>query len=125
MRRLCLALPETTEAVAWGHPVFKAGAKTFAAIEPIDGRMSLAFRLDPASVDLLLSRPSFFETPYGRGLWASTWADSRLDWALMQRLVERSYRTVALKRMLITLDGGDAPAPSTRPRPNQRPRPAR
>ena len=94
--------------MAWGHPVFKAGTKTFAAIEPLKGRPSLAFRLEPVDVDLLLSQKSFFETPYGRGLWASTWADTRLDWTLIAGLVERSYRIVALKRMLSALDGAAA-----------------
>ena len=27
VRRLCLALPETRETLAWGHPVFKAGSQ--------------------------------------------------------------------------------------------------
>ena len=105
VRRLCLALPETCEALAWGHPVFKAGTKTFAAIEPIKGRLSVAFRLDPVDVDLLLERKPFFATPYGRGLWVSAWADEALDAALIGRLVERSYRVVALKRMVKALDG--------------------
>jgi predicted DNA-binding protein (MmcQ/YjbR family) len=104
LRRLCLALPEAREMAAWGHPVFKAGTKTFAAIEPVNGRPSIAFRLEPLDVDLLLTRPSFFVTPYGRGQWVSTWADAALDWPLITRLVERSYRVVALKRMLETLD---------------------
>ena len=106
VRRLCLALPETREAVAWGHPVFKAGAKTFAAFEPVKGRPSIAFRLDPLDVDLLLKRKPFFVTPYGRGLWLSAWADGTLDWPLVTRLVERSYRIVALKRMVKALDEG-------------------
>jgi len=55
IRRLCLALPETSEMLAWGHPVFKAGKKTFAALEPIKGRPSIAVRLDPVDVDLLVS----------------------------------------------------------------------
>lgn len=90
---------------AWGHPVFKAGAKTFAAIETVTGRPSIAFRLDPVDVDLLLRRQPFFVTPYGRGLWVSAWADTTLDWPLIGSLVERSYRVVALKRMLKALDG--------------------
>jgi predicted DNA-binding protein (MmcQ/YjbR family) len=106
VRRLCLALPESREMLAWGHPVFKAGTKTFAAIETVKGRPSIAFRLEPLDVDLLLTRPSFFSTPYGRGQWVSTWADAALDWPLITRLVERSYRVVALKRMLRTLDEG-------------------
>lgn len=105
VRRLCLALPDTSEKSAWGHPVFKAGTKTFAAIEPVEGHLSIAFRLEPLDVDLLLTRPSFFVTPYGRGQWVSIWADAALDWPLITRLVERSYRVVALKRMLKTLDG--------------------
>jgi len=105
VRRLCLALPETSERSAWGHPVFKAGTKTFAAIEPVEGRLSIAFRLEPLDVDLLLTRRSFFVTPYGRGQWVSIWADAALDWPLITRLVERSYRVVALQRMLKTLDG--------------------
>ena len=105
VRRLCLALPEAREALAWGHPVFKAGAKTFAAIEPVDGRPSVAFRLEPVDVDLLLKRKPFFITPYGRGLWVSAWADQPLDWPLIVSLVERSYRVVALKRMVKALDG--------------------
>ena len=112
VRRLCLALPETSERSAWGHPVFKAGTKTFAAIEPVDGRLSIAFRLEPLDVDLLLTRPSFFVTPYGRGQWVSTWADAALDWPLITRLVERSYRVVALQRMLKTLDGARHARPS-------------
>jgi predicted DNA-binding protein (MmcQ/YjbR family) len=104
VRRLCLALPEARETVAWGHPVFKAGSKTFAAIEPVQGRASIAFRLEPVDVDLLLKRKPFFVTPYGRGLWVSAWADASLDWRLIGNLVERSYRVVALKRMLNALD---------------------
>lgn len=105
VRRLCLALPESCEALAWGHPVFKAGTRTFAAIEPIKGRPSVAFRLDPVDVDLLLKRKPFFPTPYGRGQWVSAWADAALDWALVGSLIERSYRIVALKRMVKALDG--------------------
>ena len=105
VRRLCLALPEAREALAWGHPVFKAGTKTFAAIEVVNGRPSVAFRLEPVDVDLLLKRKSIFATPYGRGLWVSAWADGPLDWPLVTGLVERSYRVVALKRMVKALDG--------------------
>jgi predicted DNA-binding protein (MmcQ/YjbR family) len=104
IRRLCLALPEATEVESWGHPVFKAGSKAFVAIEPIDGRPSIAFRVDPVDVDLLLRSGAFFETPYGRGQWISVWANAKLDWKLVTRLVERGYRLVALRRMLVALD---------------------
>jgi predicted DNA-binding protein (MmcQ/YjbR family) len=43
---------------------------------------------------------AFFATPYGRGQWVSLWADAKLDWRLINKLVRRSYRLVALRRMI-------------------------
>jgi predicted DNA-binding protein (MmcQ/YjbR family) len=106
LRALCLAFPESSEHPSWGHPNFKAGTKTFAAFEPVKGRPSIAFRLDPMDVALLLQRDGFFTTPYGRGLWVSLWADGPVDWKLVKRLLDRSYRLVALKRMVAALDSG-------------------
>jgi predicted DNA-binding protein (MmcQ/YjbR family) len=102
---LCLALPETTEAASWGHPNFRAGKRTFVALERVSRRPSIAFHLDPVDIAFLLGRPHFFVTPYGRGQWVSVWADRRLDWRLVDRLVRRSYRVVALKRMIERLEG--------------------
>lgn len=73
--------------------------------EWIKGRPSIAFRLNPADVDLLLRREGFFVTPYGQGRWVSLWADGSLNWGLVRRLLEQSYRIVALKRMTAALDG--------------------
>ena len=106
LRSLCLSLPETTETASWGHPNFKAGKKTFVAFERVKGRASIAFRLEPDTVERLLQRKQFFATPYGRGLWASVWTDGPVDWKAIEDLVERSYRVVALKRMLSALDSG-------------------
>ena len=104
LRALCLALPETSEKSSWGHPNFRAGTKTFVAFERIKGRASIAFRLAPDEVARLLRRQEFFATPYGRDLWVSLWADRAIDWDAVKRLVERSYRVVALKRMQRALD---------------------
>jgi predicted DNA-binding protein (MmcQ/YjbR family) len=106
LRALCLALPETSETTSWNHPNFKAGKKTFVAFERVKGRASIAFRLEPGDVKRLLQRKQFFETPYGRGLWASLWAEGAIDWRQVQDLVERSYRVVALKRMIALLGSG-------------------
>jgi predicted DNA-binding protein (MmcQ/YjbR family) len=105
LRSLCLSLPETGEKASWGHPNFTAGKKVFVAFERVKGRASIAFRLDPDEVDRLLGRKDFFVTPYGRGQWVSLWADRRVDWRAVESLVERSYRVVALKRMLTALEG--------------------
>jgi predicted DNA-binding protein (MmcQ/YjbR family) len=105
IRALCLALPETSERSSWGHPNFRAGKKTFAAFERVRGRPSIAFRLDPEDIQRLSRRKHFFATPYGRGQWISTWTDVSLDWNLIERLLRRGYRLVALKRMIVALEG--------------------
>src|SRR5437867_9787562 len=91
LRDLCLSLPETTETGSWGHPNFRAGKRTFATFEWIGGRPSIAFRLNAADINLLLHRNEFFVTPYGRGQWASIWADTPLDWHFVSDLLRRSY----------------------------------
>jgi predicted DNA-binding protein (MmcQ/YjbR family) len=104
LRTLCLSFPETSETSSWGHPNFRAGKRTFATFERVKGRPSIAFRLDPSAIDRLLHRKQFFTTPYGRGQWVSIWADTPLDWHFVADLLRRSYRVVALKRMIAALD---------------------
>jgi predicted DNA-binding protein (MmcQ/YjbR family) len=105
LRAACLAFPETREKVAWGHPTFRAGAKTFAAFEIVKSRPSIAIRVDRDNFDLFRERRGFFETPYGRGLWISVWADGKVDWRLVGALLDSGYRLVAAKRMIAALDG--------------------
>jgi predicted DNA-binding protein (MmcQ/YjbR family) len=121
LRRICLSLPETSETSSWGHPNFRAGKRTFVAFEWIDGRPSIAFKLDPMDVELLLQpgspprglravgwkRKAFFATPYGRGQWISLWADRTVNWRLVEDLAHRSYRLAANKRMMAALNQMD------------------
>jgi predicted DNA-binding protein (MmcQ/YjbR family) len=104
VRKQCLSFPEVSEVSSWGHPNFRAGKRTFVTFESIEGRPSIAFRLDPVDVDLVLRRREFFATPYGQGRWVSVWADASVGWSLVERLLTRSYRIVALKRMIGALD---------------------
>lgn len=108
LRTLALDFPETSETAAWGHPNFRAGKRIFAAFEIVKGRPSIAFRLDPVDVDLLLRKKNFFATPYGQGRWVSVWVDGRVEWRLVARLLEQSYRTVAIKRMVDALENARA-----------------
>jgi predicted DNA-binding protein (MmcQ/YjbR family) len=87
VRKRCLLLPESSEVGSWGHPNFRAGKRTFVTFEWIKGRPSIAFRLNPTNVDLLLRRKGFFVTPYGQGRWVSVWADRSLNWSLVRRLM--------------------------------------
>ena len=103
LRGICLSYPETTETESWGHPNFRAGKRTFVAFEMIKRRPSIAFRVAPADARRTGRGNLFFKTPYGQGRWVSLWADSALDWPLVRDLAERSYRGVALRRMLAEL----------------------
>ena len=106
LRAMCLAFPEASETSSWGHPNFRAGKRTFTTFERVDGRPSIAFRLDPDDVERLLRRKQSFSTPYGRGQWVSVWADTGLDWRMVGDLLERSYRVVALQRMITAWENG-------------------
>jgi len=99
-RRQCLSLPGSTEAVAWGHPVFKAGGKMFCTFEVMKGRPSIAFRLPAKDAAAALKDVRCFASPYGRGLWVSVWVDEAVDWKQIATFVDQSYRTVAPKRSL-------------------------
>ena len=103
VRRLCLSLPESSEALAWGHPTFKAGRKMFCAFEIIGGRPSMAFRLPAADITAALKHVRCFASPYGRGLWVSVWVDGAVDRKQIERFVGRSYRMVATKRQIAAL----------------------
>jgi predicted DNA-binding protein (MmcQ/YjbR family) len=104
LRALCLAFPETSETSSWGHPNFRAGKRTFSAVEIVKGRPSIAFRLEATDINQLLRNKHFFSTPYGQGRWVSMWVDGPIDWRLVGRLLECSYRIVANKRMITALE---------------------
>jgi predicted DNA-binding protein (MmcQ/YjbR family) len=104
LRRVCLALPETTETSSSGHPNFRAGKKTFCAFELFDRRPSIAFRVTAAEARRLTRQRHFFATPYGRGVWVSRWVDVPINQRLMATLIHRSYRQVAPKKLLRLLD---------------------
>src|SRR5258708_5710605 len=106
LRLTCLDFPETKEVVAWGHPNFKAGKKTFAVLETYKGELSLAVKTLPAKKESFLKDTRFYDTPYiGNKGWVSLRVYKKpLNWTFIDRLVETSYRLVALSRMLKQLD---------------------
>jgi hypothetical protein len=59
LRRLCLALPQTSETVAWGHPNFRVGTKIFCTFEVVSERPSITFRV-PATDIKRLTRQKYF-----------------------------------------------------------------
>jgi predicted DNA-binding protein (MmcQ/YjbR family) len=106
IRSLCLALPETSEVEAWGHPTFRAGKKMFAAFGEYDGKLTLGLKVGYERQDELLKDDRFFPTPYAAHQgWVSLWIDRQTDREGLSGLIREAYRQVALKRMLKALDG--------------------
>ena len=106
LRKICLALPGASEAMAWGHPNFRVGKKTFAALEVYKGELSIALKVGVPKQQELIEDPRFYVTPYvGKQGWVSLRADGRIDWREVKDLVLRGYRCVAPKRRIAAIDG--------------------
>jgi predicted DNA-binding protein (MmcQ/YjbR family) len=105
VRELCLSLPETSEASSWGHPNFRAGKRTFVTFEKINGKDCIAVHLDPFEVSELEKQVGLDRTPYGQGRWISLQLATHPKWSMLEALILKSYRLVALKRMLAALEG--------------------
>ncbi len=106
LRTFALALPESAEVEAWGHPTFRAGKKIFATFGFHEDRPCITVKSTLPEQQMLVTDPSFFVPPYvGHKGWVSVWVDTDVAWELIEELVLDSYRSVALKRMLKVLDG--------------------
>jgi predicted DNA-binding protein (MmcQ/YjbR family) len=101
LRAICLALPETTEKVAWGEPTWRVRERLFAQLDNHHhGAEHLAVWL-PAPLGeqeaLVAQDPSrFFRPPYvGQRGWVGVRIDGRPRWSQVAMLVEQAYRHVA------------------------------
>jgi hypothetical protein len=98
LRAICLALPETTEKMAWGEPTWRVHGKLFGADHlavwlpaPLGEQEAMIFT-DPAR---------FFRPPYvGPRGWVGVRIDRRPNWTQVATLVERAYRLMAPPRLL-------------------------
>lgn len=83
VRRICESLPETTEKIAWGHPVWRARDRQFAAYERYKGKDALAFLVEVEMLDALVKAgPRFWDAGFRRGDsgWVCLEVSPRLDW---------------------------------------------
>jgi predicted DNA-binding protein (MmcQ/YjbR family) len=107
VRSLCLALPESCEVEAWGHPTFRAGKRMFATFGGEPEEATIHLKMSFERQDELLNDQRFFPTPYSARLgWVSLRLDRKTDWNEVRELVREAYREVALKRMLKALEAG-------------------
>ncbi|GHF43720.1 phosphoribosylglycinamide formyltransferase [Amycolatopsis bartoniae] len=111
LRRLCLALPETTERLSHDEPTwFVRGKKTVVmyAGHHHDDRVAFWCPAPPGvQEELVAQEPDrFFRPPYvGHRGWLGVWLDVPVDWAEIRAIVVEAYRMVAPKKLLAELDG--------------------
>lgn len=106
LRKILLALPETSEAKQLGFPVWRAGKKTFAQAYSYKGaRLQLGFWVGVERQGLY-TREKRFEIPayMGHNGWISLDVSKDCNWDEVRSLALFSYRHFALKRMLNLLD---------------------
>lgn len=111
LRRLCLALPETSERLSHGEPTwFVRDKKTFVMFANHHHDDRLAFWCaapDGAQETLVGSAPErFFRPPYvGHRGWIGVYLDvPSVDWDQIADLVVDAYRVVAPKKLVAELD---------------------
>jgi hypothetical protein len=111
LRRLCLALPETTERLSHGEPTwFVRDKKTFVtyADHHHDDRLGFWCAAPPGAQEALVgSDPErFFRPPYvGHRGWLGVRLDvAEVDWGEIAEIVVDAYRVVAPKRLVAALD---------------------
>jgi predicted DNA-binding protein (MmcQ/YjbR family) len=101
LRAICLALPDTTEKLAWSEPTWRVRGKLFAQLDNHHhGAEHLAVWL-PAPLGeqeaMIFTDPArFFRPPYvGHRGWVGVRIDRRPNWTLVAKLVRQAYGLVA------------------------------
>ena len=104
LRAICLALPDTTEKLAWSEPTWRVRGKLFAQLDNHHhGAEHLAVWL-PAPLGeqeaMIFTDPArFFRPPYvGHRGWVGVRIDRRPNWTVVARLVKQAYGLVAIPR---------------------------
>ena len=106
LRQLCLALPDTTERLSHGEPVwFVQDKKAFVmyADHHHDERLAFWCAAPSGLQEALVSGDPkrFFVPPYvGMRGWVGVWLDVPIDWKQVAGLVQDAYRVVAPRRLL-------------------------
>ncbi|MCW2605374.1 MAG: hypothetical protein JWO60_67 [Frankiales bacterium] len=107
VRALCLALPETAEAVGHGRPVFQVRGKTFVHVMDDhhgDGRLALWVKsTHEAQAEAVEAEPDrFFVPPYvGPSGWLGLRLDVDVDWEEVDGVLRAAWRLQAPKRLAL------------------------
>jgi len=126
VRRICLALPDATEKIAWGAPTFRVRDKLFVMFlnnHHGDGRVAIwCHAPSGAQQTLVTAEPRhYFVPPYvGPGGWLGVRLDQGLDWSIVASLIAEAYGQVAPKRLLGANGDRTRTAVARRSRSNRR-----
>jgi len=112
LRKICLALPEAREQIAWGEPTFRVRKKLFAMYANADnhhGRGRSAVWIKARAVNqhlLIVAHPDrFFVPPYvGPSGWVGVWLDRHVDWEELDGLLRAGYRLVAPQKLIAAIE---------------------
>jgi predicted DNA-binding protein (MmcQ/YjbR family) len=103
--RFCATLPETVRSATFGSPTWKAGSKSFAALNHYGDRLTLSAWTGIERQVQLIADPRYRIPAYmGHNGWIELDLEGTVDWPEIEGLVLESYRHFALKRMLQALE---------------------
>ena len=106
IRKICLALPETSERPSHGAPTFFVRKKTFVMVlndHHGDGRFAIWCAAEPGTQAMLVGADPerFFVPPYvGHRGWLGFRLDRTLDWDELAGIVEDAYAEVAPPKLV-------------------------
>jgi predicted DNA-binding protein (MmcQ/YjbR family) len=105
VRKICLALPDTTEVRAWAAPTFRVHGRVFGMYadgkdNQSGGRTSIWLNCDPVSQGFMIAdqpkryfKPKYVG-PYG---WVGVYLDGRVNWKTVADLIRDAYDLTAAK----------------------------
>jgi predicted DNA-binding protein (MmcQ/YjbR family) len=99
VRKICRALPETTEDIKWENDlVFSIGGKMFAVVR-LEPPHTVAFKCTPDAFAELIERDGIIPAPYlARAMWVQDkGVGDTLDRRELEQLIRGSYELVKAK----------------------------
>ena len=128
LRKLCLALPEAHEVIAWGAPTFRVRNKLFAMFASGSthhgaGQHAVWCKATHVTQDLLIhAQPErFFSPPYvGPSGWVGVVLDGKTDWGTLADLLRDAWALTAPKRVQALTNQASVKKPAPRTRTSRR-----
>lgn len=123
LRDRALGYPQAVEEFPWGHRVVKVKGKMFLVLAGAetggpDGGLNVTVKLPESGAYALMQR---YAQPTGYGLGKSGWvtctfkSGDELPLDLLEEWIEESYRAVAPKKLVLSLNARESGAPEEPP----------